>query len=201
MQDASPTTKGIGELGRKRPPEEIARAKASAALTRRVNEDPTLLKGVALSAVKEAGGNGPAMVKLFSQGILKEFGVQFGTPALRAMLDRLRRAGILSARKVGTAYEWGAGSGRAERKAPTPRAAAPKAARTPQKRGRKAKAAPAPKFKKSPGRPRAFKGGEAATQLVKSLASALAAAEALAQEMAAVAEMRDNLRLVMKSLG
>jgi hypothetical protein len=199
-----PSSKPIGATGRKRPPEEIDRAKASAALTRKVNADPSLLKASALSALQKSGGVGPAMLAAFGEVIEKDFSVTFGKPALRSMLERLKKAGILASRKFGTRYDWTEGTGKPAPGAKAAGKPGPKPSSGPKgKPGRKPAAASAPariKLKGVAGRPRAFKGGDAAAALVQSLSAALSAAQALQGEIAAVSQMRDQLQQIIRQL-
>ncbi|MEW5854737.1 MAG: BlaI/MecI/CopY family transcriptional regulator [Myxococcota bacterium] len=169
--------------GRKRPAEEIARAKAATALTRQIEKDPTMLRALALRALKSTGGAGPAMVDALQKGMHDEFKIAFSPAAVRAMLLRLERKGILRSRKEGRSYVWSEGKGRA--------ALTPSSVREAhhRRRGRPPRAVSAPT------------GGDAADRLIRALAEAQRAATDLRNELVAVTRMRDELRELMRRLG
>jgi len=193
--ETTPATRPSGRSGRTRPPEEIERAKKSAALTRRVIEDAAILREAALAALKVSEGKGPAMAGALASEIERVHGVKFAKPAVRTMLLRLEKKGILKSRKVGTAYEWTEGSGRAARavkKGPgRPAKAAGKPAKAPRANI---------KLKGKAGRPRAFKGTDAADRLIHGLSLALGAAEELRAELASVGALREQVQDIVKAL-
>src|SRR5688572_2202493 len=91
--DGNGSARRRGRAGQTRPLEEIERARRSAALTRQVVADPSIIRDVALQALKDSQGRGPAMADALARRIEEKHGVTFAKPAVRAMLKRLEELG------------------------------------------------------------------------------------------------------------
>lgn len=187
--------------GRARSADEIERAKISAALTRQINADPTIMKAVVSVALERSEGKGPAMASELQKAVAERFNVHFTLAAVRSLLQRLRRAGLLESRQEGTAYIWTEGQGRPARgPKPTRRVVKPAPRRGPAPRRKAAREEPVRIPRGKAGRPRKFRGTEAADRLIEALAMALEAAEALRDELESVADVKEQVNQILRNL-